>query len=81
MSIRDVLSNAALFALHASRTRAPSARKSNDILCQNCQIPSEPWPNTVIYGDTPIHILMRKIVDGWTSTIKNTGLKMPASSR
>lgn len=30
---RDVLSNA---ALHASRTRAPSARKSNDILCQNC---------------------------------------------
>jgi len=36
MSIRDVLSNAALFAEHASRTRVPLARKSNHVLCQNC---------------------------------------------
>jgi len=57
MSIRDVLSNAALFALHASRPRARSARKSNDILCQNCvRYPLKPRPNTVIYRDTPMHI-------------------------
>ena len=33
------------------------ARKSNHVLCQNCvRYPLQPRPNTVIYGDTPIHI-------------------------
>jgi hypothetical protein len=57
MTIRDVLSNAALFALHASRTRAPLARKSNHVSCQNCvRYPLKPRSNTVISRDTPIHI-------------------------
>ena len=57
MSIRDVLSNAALFAQQASRTRAPLARKSNHVLCQNCvRYPLKPRSNTVIYRDTSTHI-------------------------
>ncbi len=57
MSIRDVLSNAALFSLHASRTRAPLARESNHVLCQSCvRYHLKPRSNTVIYRDTPIHI-------------------------
>ena len=59
MSIRDVLSNAALFALHASRTRAPLARKSNHVLCQNCvRYPLKPRSNAVVYGGTPMHIVV-----------------------
>jgi hypothetical protein len=57
MSIRDVLRNAALFALQASPTRAPLACKSNYALCQNCvRYPIKPGSNTVICRNTPIHI-------------------------
>jgi hypothetical protein len=36
MSIRDVLSNVALFALHAPSHASTVARKSNHVSCQNC---------------------------------------------
>src|SRR5687768_2029069 len=34
-------------------------RKSTIVLCQNCvRCPSKPRSNTVIYGDTPMHIVV-----------------------
>jgi hypothetical protein len=41
MSIRDVLSNAAPFAEHASRTRAPSAVSRTRFVSELCQIPPD----------------------------------------
>ena len=35
------------------------------VLCQNCvRYPLKPRSNTVIYGDTPMHILVAEVVDG-----------------
>jgi len=57
--------SATSLALDQKRTRR--ARTHTDshlancvrILCQNCvRCPSKPWANTVIYGDTPRHIVV-----------------------
>jgi hypothetical protein len=43
----------------ASRTREPSARKSNPVLCQNCvRYPRKPRSNTVIQGAIPMRIVV-----------------------
>jgi hypothetical protein len=56
MSIR---SDALLSYLAHLAREAPSAGKSNDILCQNCvRYPLKPRSNTMVYGSTPMHIVV-----------------------
>jgi hypothetical protein len=69
MSIRDVLS-----------TAGPQVERH--LVSELCQIPLKPRPNTVFPGTLRYISLLRKVVDGWTSTINIRRVKtIPASSR
>jgi hypothetical protein len=60
-------------AVHDSSTSATGVPMHIDsyfanreqVLCQNCvTCPPKPRSNTVIYGDTPMHIVVAEVVDG-----------------
>src|SRR5882762_2026064 len=61
--------------------------KARSGLCQNCvTYPSKPLANTVIYGHTPMPLLLREVVNGncvggiWCSSARASGFNFQACS-